>query len=228
MRIPYAAAAAALVAALTPAVSAAPARTYCNLVPGRDDWEDPQETVLPGSTQDGRIKSADVATNATHLTSVVRLRTTTTTDPTKPIQGMVVRFSFRVAAVDNDGYALVAELGRQDDFWLEAVTYSDEAAGPWTYQRSVTSTVATATGVFDAARAEVRVTVPLTAFGPRGVRPGTRVYALGANVMRTWGDFDGGPPVVDTLYHGHDVDSSAAPWKVYYPAGAPSCVRVGR
>lgn len=222
------AAAAALLTAAAPAVTAAPARTYCNLVPGRDGHEDPQETVLPGSTQDARIRSADVATNATHLTSVVRLRTTSTTDPTKPVQGMVLTFTFRVAGAGETYYGLVAELGREDDFWLDATTYSDDAAGPVRYERSVRRKVAGATGVFDTARAEVRVTVPLAAFGPRVVRPGTRIYALGAVVTRTWGDFDGGPPVVDDLYAGQEVDSAAAPWKVYYPAGARSCVPVGR
>lgn len=228
MRIHYAAAAAALLTGVAPAVSAAPPRTYCNLVPGHADYEHPQEAVLPGSTQDARIKNGDIATNATHLTAVVRLRTTASTDPTKPVQGLTVMFWFHPDGAEGAAFDMIAELGRENRFWLERVDTTSAGHGPTTVSEYRRVKVVDAVGVYDTKRAEVRMTVPLSVFrlGPGGIRKGTKLRGLGANVARTWGDFPGGPPTNKSI--GIHSDGSEAPWHVYYPVGAPSCLAVGR
>jgi hypothetical protein len=220
--------AALLAAAALPGAAAAGPRVYCNLVRGDDAYESPEETVLPGSTQHVRIKSADVATNAKHLTAVVRLRTMRGTDPTQALQGLRATFWFSAQGAENDYYDVIADLGRVNTFWVESADVDFYGAGPAFAYNGTVNKVGDAVGVVDVKRAEIRITVPLTVFhrGPGGVRKGTSLSGFGASVLQKFGDHPGAPASV--TYAGLHRDGVEAPAHVRYPVGAPSCVPVGR
>ena len=215
-------------AAVTATPATARPRVYCNLVQGDHGYESPEESVVPGSTQHLRIKSADVATNATHLTAAVRLRSLRGTDPTRQLQGTKLMFWFSAEGAENTAYDLVADLGRVDTFWLQSSDIDFYDVGPaFAYNGTITK-IADAVGVVDVKRAEVRMTVPLSVFrrGPGGVRKGTSLSGFGASLTQKWGDYAGAP--ASATYVGVHRDGAEAPAHVRYPVGAPSCVPVGR
>lgn len=179
------------------------------------------------------IASADVASNATHLTAVIRMKTLD--DPQAAVTGRA--FSFWFSRSEEETYALAGTLwgSAPGAFRLGAMS---EPFYPQADEVTVVEAtwLARATVVVDAAKHAVRMTVPLAAFrlrpGGTSVRPGTRVTYLAAEVARMYGTDrdaapaelpDGAPTAVGT----------GARWtyggpRIGYTLGAPSCVVVGR
>jgi hypothetical protein len=123
---------------------------------------------------------------------------------------------------DNTTYHIAAErLADGDHFVVRREAPVNPAGTPLTLG-TMMATVATATGVVDPVANEVRITAPLSAFGPRAMRRGawlervTAYGAVGAGSTQA-GDATVETPVKDTVL-------SSRPFVV----GTATCVRVGR
>lgn len=215
-----------LALALAAPAAAAPAR-YCELL--KDDGRElPAEQYAPGSASDVTILSADVANDTRALTAVVRVRAL----PDVPSQGVNgAEYQFAFSATPEHHYVLVARLGADRVF--EAYRHLMPAYGAYEMPEDPVwmdehTFLGNATGVVDTVADEVRVTVPLSMLGFRGGFPrGTRLNYLAASAGRTHGDVSrpGPVPPFFLLYH---QDALTGGRHLHYPAGAPSCVRVGR
>jgi hypothetical protein len=156
--------------------------------------------------------SADVASDARSVTTVVRVqRLGTALD----------------AAGRRNQYRFSFTLGRYGD----VVTYAYRGIDGEKFHVTVptegedmTHTLLPATGVFDVARNEVRVTVPLVqASGNRNLRGRTYFTRLAAETFRGAGAVAG---VAGGVGVATGVDSASSGSR--YLAGSPSCVKVGR
>lgn len=222
----------ALVVTALPAADAVAAkpRLYCNLAVDsgyRRPDNEVQETALPGSTQDMHIKSADIATNATWLTAVVRPHAMRSTDPTEPYQGRVWGFGF---TPKGSRYAVWwVEMDERDDT-VELYRREDTVggAGPVVTIHHEVTYVGSGRGIVDHGRGEIRMTVPLALLGDDGKPAGRRLYDLVGLVDQGVMDQAGSPvpesPYFRQFYFRHAVNSKKG---VYYPLGAPSCVKPG-
>lgn len=227
---PYAAAVALL--ALTPAALAAP--KACRLVTDpAGDGRATGHTSTPYTddvydSTDLDILSADVATDAKNITAVVRLKTLRAEDPDSPT-GRSWDLWFVVgeqryimmATVAPDGYRAIVY--RQ----LHDTRYNGNGA-------TAAEGIGRAKVVLDLARAEVRMTAPLSLFVPH--TPIVRGHAI--RDLASWSyhhtGVGGGR---HSLPNGHVVDygsggvgnsiDSATSTKAYV-VGTPSCVAVGR
>lgn len=215
-----------LALALAAPAAAAPAR-YCELL--KDDGQElAQEQYAPGTASDVTLLSADVANDARALTAVLRVRAL----PDVPSQGVTgANYQFAFSSSPEHHFLLVARLGADRVF--EAYSHLMPSYGAYEMPEDEVWTDAmtflgNATGVVDTAADEVRITVPLSMLGFRGGFPrGTRLNYLGASADRTHGDVSrpGPVPPFFLLYH---QDALSGGRHLRYPAGAPSCVRVGR
>lgn len=206
--------------------SSAPAR-YCKLLVD-DGKELPEEQAAPGSASDVTLLSADIATDARAITMVVRVRALPDV-PTYVVKGATYRFGFSVSP-EHHFYG-EARLGARHVFELYNYTSpwygADEMPEGNVFVDRITY-VGPAAGVVDTARDEVRMTVPISMLGlGPGLRRGTKINYLGASSMRTHGDADVPPPGPPTFV-GYHEDGLSGGKKLAYPAGAPSCVVVGR
>lgn len=215
-----------LLACSAPAAVAAPAR-YCRLL-NDDGQELAQERAVPGSASDVTILSADVANDARDLTVVVRVRALPDV-PAQAVNGAVYSFGF--SASPEHHYVLTARLGAERSF--EAYRHTQPWYGAYEHPDGLTidqfTRLGDARGVVDLAADEIRMTVPLSmlAFSRNGFRPGTRLNYLGVNTHRTHGDATV-PAPVPASYLMYNQDALSGGRGLHYPAGAPSCVRVGR
>jgi hypothetical protein len=235
--------AAVLLVPLLGSVAGAAPRPYCHVL--RDELRDTgqQETVADGTTSDVDLVGGDLATDATRLTAVIRLRDLTPDDPTAAYQGKTYELWFDLDAErhyffeasfnsDTSGF----RLNKASSGWVRP---EDERTGA--YGEPQVWLVAQAAGVVDTKANEIRLTVPLKVFGlsRAGLRKGTRLFNLGAYTSRSFGDYPGSPvPSTIPLPGGDDAKPVMHPGNAWdaangtrtdaYVVGAPSCVNVGR
>jgi hypothetical protein len=175
------------------------------------------------------IRSADVASNRTHVTAVIRVNQLST-----PADAATVRsFRFHFSRHREENYVLGAALypGRAPLF---QVGFADAPFNPQRTDTAMPSTgwVARATGVVDTARNEVRITAPLSALAKHkahSLKRGRPVTYLAATTSASYGV---APGTVEALPDGARVgfgsDFTYGSTRVTYTLGAPSCVAVGR
>lgn len=183
----------------------------CMLIrdPAGDASDQPNLTV-PGVNQpDLDIVSADIASDARSVTTVVRVQRLGTALEAAGRHNYY-RFSFYLGQYGD----VMTEAYRGVDGEQFAVTVPNEGDG-------VGRPELPATGVFDVARNEVRVTIPLMrASGNRIVRKGRYFSQLAADTFRGVGT---GTPFGLGVFTAVDHASTAK----QYLAGSPSCVQVG-
>jgi hypothetical protein len=210
--------------------SAAPAKAkaakpVCNLV--ADAKGDAAYNNVPGADGDD-IVSADVASDATTITGVLRTAALTSPDPQAPFgRGYFVLFSAP---------------GSADQLFVSARTYPQGTTFVYGYQGvdpntgvNTSYTLGQATGVLDAAKSEVRISVPIKALvdGAKAkLAPGTKLSALTAQTYRIAGQgfvpsqspAPGAPrvPIGGVLLPFDDATGSS------YVMSTPSCVVVGK
>ena len=209
---------AVVVVALGVAASATPslAGTSRSCLVIRDaagDATDQPHLAVPGVNQpDLDIVSADVASDARSVTTVVRVQDLGTALEA-PGRRNQYRFSFHLGYYgDVVTYAYRGVDGEK--FNVTVPTEGEET----------TKTLLPATGVFDVARNEVRVTIPLKqASGNRGMRKPTYFTKLAAESFRGAGAVAG---VAGGVGVATGIDHASSGGR--YLAGSPSCVQVGR
>lgn len=156
---------------------------------------------MPTSAKNLDVLSADIGSNAKMLTAVVRLTALDATDIESP-GGRTYYFYFTAKGVD---------------FYLTA---SKSAAGAETFSVGYVSELgrqklAGATGVFDTAKKEVRISSPLTAFAAQAkLTPGSSVTDLNLLTQRIAGVF--------TLTADEAIGDKP------YVLGSANCVKVGK
>jgi len=201
------------------------ARPVCHLITDPAGDPGPSWEKVPG---DGSvdITSADIASNATTLTGVVRVASLTNPDPQAPAgQAYFLLFSVK---------------GGNYPFFLSGRTYPTGNAWIFGYQApdpttgiNTSYTVAQGSGVVDLAKSEVRISVPLSAIRATLRLPaGTVLRSLEALTYRIAGQGlvpsqQVGPvraPLGGLLLQ---FDTAYAAPTTVYVAGSPSCVPVG-
>jgi hypothetical protein len=208
------------------AATAAPkAKPVCNLI--ADDKGDSGVSPVPGSDGDD-IVSADIASDATTITAVMRLAALSTPDPQAPLGR-----SYSV---------LFTAPGSPDLLYLAARTYPQGTKFIYGYQAvdpntSVTTnySLGDATGTVDSAKGEVHVSVPIKAFvaGAKAkLAKGAKLAGLSASVDRIYGQgvvpsqspVPGGPrvPLGGLTLQFDDAAGGS------YVMSTPSCVVVGK
>jgi hypothetical protein len=226
-----------VVAAALVAAPAAHAKTYCKLVKENPGDADPVYHAVPrGATPFAPydLKSMDVATNATHLTGVIRVGDLTYDSPTKEHEAGLYAFAFSFDL--EHSYALEAwvgggrdrfELWRHPDPWLAPEDEGQSGTGVQTIPAPVL--VGRARGVVDLKTNEIRMTVPLSIFGRGVVARSTKITHLGGNSAsyKLWVDQSTPATSPGWFFGQHEDAVSARAWDGY-PIGAPSCVKVGR
>lgn len=154
------------------AVAAPKAKPVCNLL--KDDKGDGTAFLVGSGTPSDPawdIVSADIASDGSKLTTVVRVDKLATSAPTSP-GGVQWRFNFTVG-----------------DATLYTSVRADTAlgvTGSYGYVENISMTLGTATPVLDTAKNEVRITVPLSGFSEQAVikKTGTTLGGLSASAGR--------------------------------------------
>jgi hypothetical protein len=208
------------------AVSSASAKTVkpvCDLV--QDAKGDAGYNHVPGNNSDD-IVSADVASNSTTITGVLRTAGLTVPDPEAPL--------------GRNYTVLFTAPGSADVLYLSARTYPQGTQFFYGYQAVDPSTtvktnysLGSATGVVDTAKGEVHVSVPVKSFvaGAKAkLAPGAKLTGLEATVDRIVGQGfvpsqNVGPqrvPFGGLLLPFDDATGGS------YVMGTPSCVVVGK
>jgi hypothetical protein len=209
------------VVVLAVAVSTLPASAgtspSCMLIrdPAGDATDQPSLSV-PGVNQpDLDIVSADVASDERVTTTVIRVQRLGTALEAAGRRNQY-RFSFYLG-----GYGDVDTVAyRSVDGEQFAVTLPAEGA-------DMTRAVLPATGTFDVARNEVRVTIPLMqASGHRNVRKQTYFTRLAADTFRGFGAAGNSLGLAGGLGLATGVDHASSGNR--YLAGSPSCVQTSR
>lgn len=176
----------------------------CNLV--IDDKGDAKGLLSVSNNPTWDIVSADVATDKTMLTTVVRvdkLSKTTADDPA----GSMWRYDFTV-----DGIRLYTQAA--------AAFSGDVFTAGYTDTTSHSFASSGATGVFDTAKNEVRVSVPLATFAAKAViKAGTKLSVHKASA----GDYIAVPGALS-----FSPTADSAEGAKDYVGGAASCVAVGK
>ena len=177
------------------------------------DATDQPGLAVPGINQpDLDIVSADVASDPRAVTTVVRVQDLGTALDAAGRRTQY-RFSFHLGAYGD----VVTYAYRGVDGEKFHVTVPTEGEG-------TTKTLLPATGVFDVARSEVRVTIPLQqASGNRKIRRPTYISELAAATFRGVGPVAG---VAGSIGVSTGVDTASSTSR--YVVGSPSCVQVGR
>lgn len=186
--------------------SHAAVKPSCNLV--LDVKGDADQGLFSSSSQPAwDIVSADVATDKTNLTTVIRvdkLSKSVSDDP----GGSQWRFDFQV-----DGVKLFTQ--------ATSTPFGDKFTIGYTDTTSHAFAASGATGVFDTAKNEVRVTAPLASTVSKAtIKTGTKLTDLGASA----GDYvntAGGSP-------SGSFSADTATGSKNYVAPSKSCVTVGK
>jgi hypothetical protein len=202
-----------------------PAKAVCNLV--TDAKGDATYNNVPGADGDDII-TADLASDGTTITGVLRTAALTLPDPQAPL---------------GRGYfVLFAAPGSADQLFVSARTYPQGTKFFYGYQGvdpntgvNTSYTLGDATGVVDAAKGEVRMSAPikgLVAGAKAKLARGTKLVALTAQTYRIVGQgfvpsqspAPGAPrvPVGGVLLPFDDATGAS------YVMGTASCVAVGK
>lgn len=183
--------------ALSGGAQAAPSKPACNLI------QDPAgDVTLPSANLD--IVSADIASNAKKLTAVIRVAKLANSDGTAPT-GVAYNFRFKLPG-DTTQYYLLAS-AEPSPFGSTTFEYG-------TIETNRLTPIGDATGTFDLAKNEVRVTAPTT-FGSAKIKPGSKIVSLQAVTQRRF------VVLLST------ADSSVVDDSKSYTAGSASCVKPG-
>ena len=173
-------------------------KPVCNLL--TDPQGDADAAVL-GSNEDQAmdIVSADVATNATQITAVIRVVKLTNPDSMSPT-GNWYEFTF-TGSSNQIGEQMYVQVGPTGTIW-------EDGAG---------------TGVLDYKKNEIRITLPLSYFGTgaQAIVPGPPFHNFAAH-----SDVNNGVKPLPTTTEA--LGDNAGPGKASYVAGTPSCVTVGK
>ncbi len=217
-----------------------PIPPVCNLVsdPTPDGFQiypgsvDPRLGAVPGQGQDDAldIVTADVATDAKNLTTVIRMRKTATSTTSSPT-GLQWQFTFTV-----DGTQLFTSVT------TDPVNGTQGTFGFFDKTLKSFSIAGTAAATVDTAKGEVRVTVPLASFAaPTAAHGANTPIKRGGKLETMSATVSGGlvvnspapipVPVLGTIsgtlltnpYPDGDIDASDKT----YTAGTPSCVKIG-
>lgn len=211
-RAPY------LVAALAflPAVTAVAAPVSCRIVV--DDARDEMYVYdhdIPVDRPEVDIVSADLATSATHLTTVVRVRAL----PAGPTPGTGAFYVFMLWG--KEAYVETAVLLHSDGTPEGSLRRTPQGGG----SARVVETVGPASVVLDRRKGEVRATVPLSLVKPYlDVRKGQRIRVRLVRSSIVSPSVGAGGQNVSAGAHGAD---SAEDGPLTYRAGSRSCVRPG-
>ncbi len=176
--------------------------------------------AIPGQGQDDAldILSADVATNSTTLTTVIRVKKAVTSSSNSPT-GLQWQFSFNVGSTNIQTSVTSDPAGGVEGLWAYAATGSNSIGGPMT-------------AVIDTVKNEIRASVPLADLSKQvTIKPGVRLDTLAASSsgvivvpdQKSDPVFGGKTPIA-TL--NTPAGQSASSTKTYV-AGLPSCVTVG-
>jgi hypothetical protein len=161
------------------------------------------------------IVSGDIATNAKSLTGVVRVKNLAATTSTSPYTGQTYYVQFSVPGFDNPMY-----VGYQVDKTAALFQYGDLET---TQGQGVYTPKGNATGVVDAAKNEIRISVALGDLASlASVKPGKKITGIQALTFQNVGvpnAAGGGGALV-----GGDTAEATKP----YVAGYPSCVTPGK
>jgi hypothetical protein len=218
-------AAAAVLVAGAGYASAAPqpaAKPVCNLI--QDAKGDSGISPAPGADGDD-IVSADIASDATTITAVLRVAALSANDPQAPLGR-----SYSV---------LFTAPGSADLLYLSARAYPQGTKFIYGYQAvdatGVTTnyTLGEATGTLDTAKGEVHVSAPVKALADGAkakLGPGAKLSALSATVDRIYGQGvvpsqNVGPQRVPLGGFTLQFDNAAGG---SYLMGTPSCVAIGK
>jgi hypothetical protein len=190
--------------------AAAPVAPSCNLLV--DDKGDAQFLGAVPNDANLDITSADVASDAKTITAVLRLAAYADTDPQSPL-GRGYYVLFNAPGLDFPIYfnmQITPDLTRFA--WGDRETL---ATGNGSYVKK-----GDATGVIDAAKGEIRISVPVSDVkGIAKVAPGAKLSSLTANATAVLGTSATGG-LVSTV---DDAASSKT-----YTMGTPSCVVPGK
>jgi hypothetical protein len=182
-------------------------KPVCNLV--KDDAGDASDSfiasgVYPTNLDAVDIVSADVATNAKKLTTVIRVKKLATSDPTAP-GGLHWKFFFNVG---------------DTQIWTQAL--APPGSAPSFRYGTIDGTTGTSkslgdalSGALDTAKNEIRVTISLSDL-PDKPKPGSKLTTLAPNAGRY---YSAGVSLSDS--------TDSAEGSKSYTVGAPSCVKVG-
>lgn len=213
-------------AAPKPKPKPVPLKPVCNLVV--DDKADATYNMVPGAAGDD-IVSADVASDSTLITGVIRVAALAANDPQAPFgRGYFVNFTAP---------------GSPDVLFLSARTYPTGNTFVYGYDGvdpntgvNTSYTLGSASGVVDTAKGEVRISVPIKdlATGAKAnLAKGNKLSGLTAEVFRIAGQglvpsqspAPGAPrvPLGGVLLPFDDAVGTTS-----YALGHPSCVAVGK
>jgi len=186
-----------------------PKPPVCNLVTdAKGDADDisAAEDVGPNSPALD-ILSADIATDATNITAVLRVDKLTKNDSTSPLgNAWYVYFS-----------------GNGPELYLSGVLTPTGESFSAGYVDTTRMSLGAATGVFDTDKSEIRVTAPLAIFAPQAViKPGSKLSTLNALTQRYVGAAAAG------FSRGVTLSADTAEGGKSYVAGSRSCVAVGK
>lgn len=162
----------------------------------------PQEDALD-------MVSGDLASNGKTITGVIRVSKLSTSAGTSPF-GLSYRLQFSLPGQEDENLYMSANLvGGSESF----------AVGVRNTALNTSSKLADATGVFDVAKSEVRISAPIAAFKDvsGGLKPGTKLSLV---------DLDQTSSRPTGL--GPSVFADVAVSEKSYVAGSPSCVAVGK
>jgi hypothetical protein len=211
--------------------SAAPAKPkpkpkpVCNLVV--DDKGDGTYNNVPGADGDD-ILSADVASDKTTLTGVIRLGSVAANDPQAPLGR-----AFNV---------LFTAPGSPDLLFVAARMYPQGAQYVYGYQAvdpdsgiNTNYQLGTASGVVDTAKNEIRISAPVKGFveGAKAkLAPGAKLAGLGAEAYRVAGQGFVPSQVLVPGTPRAPLGGALLPFDAAtggsYVMGTPSCVAVGK
>jgi hypothetical protein len=178
------------------------------------------------------IRSADIASNRTHLTAVVRVK-----DLGDPLLGPTGEsFGFKFSRHAEENYFLTAMSWQSGEPVFSAGMYS-EPFDPQPNQVSspTYTTFGRVKGVVDVAKDEVRITVPLSLLRKHpahSLKRGAKVTYLSADTATWYGverpeAASALPPEARTGV-GYSGAFTYGSTRITYTLGAPSCVAVGR
>lgn len=211
---------------LTGFAGTAQAAPVCNLI--KDDAGDMNDSPTPG-TPSVDVVGADIASTATKITAVVRVAKLSKTDSGAPLgQAWFFQFVPKGLPEPNDFLFLAAYstptggdefiVGRQAPHATGAINTSYK--------------IADATGVFDEAKSEVRITADIAAFGEFAalLKPGSSLGTLTSDARQLFGQRAVPSPVVGGVLvptGGLTFTQDTAEGSKAYVAGEASCLKVG-
>jgi hypothetical protein len=185
-------------------------------------------SLAPDAALDAQldITSADIASNTSWVTVVLRLTDLTAADPANP-QGRIYEFDF---TAQEKNFIVMGQLlpgGNVFSVYISDQRFEEGQSGA----RAATG-IGEATGIVDTKHHEVRITARTSIFAPYAkLAKNTTIYHLVAFTYRANGASlqnggQGPGPISITGSFGLGVDEA---WgrKAYYLAGGKSCVRPG-